>query len=500
MFQEKPYWKHLFSRSTAIALLNLLIVFRLALSPALAQSEASPHQGQAALAKLQQQVEARPSSKRAVLPGIQYYGDVFYSPEKESSRSLDLYLPEGVPNYKLPIVILIHGGGWQGGDKKDFAKVAQNFVDRGFAAASINYRLSKEAIWPAQAIDCKQAVKWLRAHAEKFHLDPERFAVGGHSAGGHLSAFLAASNGVKKFDPQDMVDISSDVQAELWFAGVADLITRATTKGYESEQSPNSGESRLVGGPVLQKHAVAADASPVTWVSARSAPFYFEAGSDDKIVPPQQVDEMRLALEKFDIDSESHILEGVGHGGAQFFDREHLFLIVNFLKRTLKLDDRFIYSPINNAAYTIRPFSAPDLVLSAGGKIVDPQPRIYLDNYHGTMDERWTFSRRGSLYAIQPSNDLSVALTVLNGMQENKSPVVLSRNLGRPEQLWRIVHTTIGDAYYLIPSHAPNSALDDFGGSKIPGSFVDIFQLDMNDEHEKWTLQLPEQANESRHD
>lgn len=271
--------------------------------------------------------------------GMRIYHNIGYTEDStNNSQSLDLFLPKQRPANLLPVVILIHGGGWIGGDKKDFAGLAHEFVIRGYAVASINYRLSNQSTWPAQIIDCKAAVRCLRAKAGKCQLDPDRFVVGGHSAGGHLAAFLSATNGVKDFDKGDNLNISSDVQAVLWFAGIADLVARASTPGFEIVQSKASDQSRLIGGSTLENKDLAMQASPVTWVSKKTAPFFFEAGTADNIVPCNQIGEMKDALNKYGIYSEVYLLRGVGHFGPEFFNSTHMDLMDKFLKKVLLLD------------------------------------------------------------------------------------------------------------------------------------------------------------------
>lgn len=269
--------------------------------------------------------------------GMRIYHDLAYTPDARPSQSLDLYLSKAPAKQPLPVVILIHGGGWLGGDKADFAGVAHEFVSRGFAVALINYRLSKENIWPAQILDCKSAVRWLRANANIYNLDSKRFVAGGHSAGAHLAAFLAATNGVKDFDKGANLAPSSDVQAVLWFSGIANLITRASTPGYEIVQNKKSDQSQLIGGPTLENRVVALQASPVNWVSNKTAPFFFEAGTSDKVVPSNQIAEMQDALRKHGIYSEVYWLNGVGHFSPEFFDTRHLDLMHRFLKKVLAL-------------------------------------------------------------------------------------------------------------------------------------------------------------------
>jgi len=270
--------------------------------------------------------------------GMRVFHDIEYTKDSNNSQSLDLFLPKQVTANPIPVVILIHGGGWLGGDKKDFAGLAHDFVTRGFAVASLNYRLSNQNKWPAQIIDCKAAVRWLRSKADYCHIDPNRFAVGGHSAGGHLAAFLAATNGVKDFDKGANLQVSSDVQAVLWFAGIADLISRASTSGFEIVQNKASDQSQLIGGPTLENRELAMQASPITWVSKKTAPFFFESGTADNVVPCSQISEMNDALKKYHIYSEVHLLQGVGHFGPEFFDRTHIDLMDKFLKKVLKLD------------------------------------------------------------------------------------------------------------------------------------------------------------------
>ena len=268
--------------------------------------------------------------------GIKVLQDVPYVQSGGASQQLDLYLP-ATPSGRRPLIILIHGGGWNAGDKRDFGGQCREFVRRGYAAASLNYRLSREAIWPAQIEDCKAAVRWLRAHADADGLDPRRFVAGGHSAGGHLAAVLGVTGDVKKFDVGENLRESSRVQAVLWFAGVADFLTRVQTPGYESEQAPGSGQSLLIGGAVLQNPDKAREASPITYVSRRSAPFILFHGDSDKTVPYAQAVEMDAALRRDGVYCELRPLKGADHGGPGYFTPAMFDQIDAFLARVLKM-------------------------------------------------------------------------------------------------------------------------------------------------------------------
>ena len=153
---------------------------------------------------------------------------------------------------------------------------------KGYAVASINYRLSQHAVFPAQIEDCKAAIRWLRANAAKYHLDPDHIGVWGASAGGHLVALLGTTGSVKELEGKGgNLDQSSRVQCVVDWFGPTDL---ATMGG--SHDKPGSPESRLIGGPVQENKEKARKASPLTYVSKDSAPFLIMHGDQDNTVPP----------------------------------------------------------------------------------------------------------------------------------------------------------------------------------------------------------------------
>ena len=146
--------------------------------------------------------QPRPGSARAVADvpqGVKAHRDLAYVVNGHERQKLDLFVPEKADG-PLPLIIWIHGGGWQNGSKEGCPPLRNGYTGRGYAVASINYRLSGHAIFPAQIEDCKAAIRWLRAHAKEYSLDPQRFGVWGSSAGGHLVALLGTSGDVKEFD------------------------------------------------------------------------------------------------------------------------------------------------------------------------------------------------------------------------------------------------------------------------------------------------------------
>ncbi len=260
--------------------------------------------------------------------------DIAYVPGGHERQKLDLYLPAQT-NSPLPLIIWVHGGAWLAGNKNDCPAV--RFVSRGFAVASVNYRLSQHAIFPAQIEDCKAAVRWLRAHASEYHLDPNRFGAWGASAGGHLVALLGTTGDVKEFDTGANLDFSSRVQAVVDFFGPADLLKMAAQSGPESRMdhnATNSPESQLIGGPLQENKEKANRASPVTYVTKDDAPMLLVHGDADPLVPHQQSEELCDALKKAGVDATIHIVKGAGHGNG--FGPDVNELVERFFEQHLK--------------------------------------------------------------------------------------------------------------------------------------------------------------------
>ena len=150
--------------------------------------------------------------------------DLAYVSAGHPRQRLDLYLPERTG--PLPLLVYVHGGAFRGGDKGDGP--ALEYLDEGYALASINYRLSQHAVFPAQIEDCKAAVRWLRAHAGEYRLDPDHMAIGGTSAGGHLAAMVGTTGLVRDFDVGEHLDRSSRVQAVVDYFGPTDFLQMDT--------------------------------------------------------------------------------------------------------------------------------------------------------------------------------------------------------------------------------------------------------------------------------
>jgi acetyl esterase/lipase len=265
--------------------------------------------------------------KRPPLPaGVKAHRDLEYVKNGHERQKLDLYLPEKADG-PLPVVVWVHGGGWRGGSKERCPAIP--FASKGFAVASVNYRLSQHATYPAQIEDCKAALRWLRANATTYRLIPDRIGVWGASAGGHLVALLGTAGDVKELDRGEHLDQSSRVQAVCNWFGPADF-------SRMGGPSPDSPVTRLFGGTVAERKDLATQASPVTHASKDDPPFLIMHGDQDKLVPLAQSERLAEVLKKAGVDVTLRTLKGAGHGGGDFNSPETLKVIEDFFGAHLK--------------------------------------------------------------------------------------------------------------------------------------------------------------------
>lgn len=223
---------------------------------------------------------------------------------------LDIYEPKGATN-KLPVLIYIHGGSWASGSK-DPCPIAF-IATQHLAIVSINYRLSNEAHYPAQLYDCKGAVRWLRANADKYNLDAAHIGLAGVSAGGHLAALMGTTAGVAELegDVGGNLDQSSRVQAVCAFYPPTDL-DKLVNKP-ELRRSSETEVAKFLGGPLESKLDVAALANPVRYASSNSAPFFIMHGAKDPLVSVEQSRLLYEALKKAGAKVQFEVVPG-GHG------------------------------------------------------------------------------------------------------------------------------------------------------------------------------------------
>ena len=264
--------------------------------------------------------------------GITVHRDVAYVTDGHERQKLDLYVPDEGEN--LPLIIWVHGGAWLGGSKERYAPM--EYLKSGYAGASINYRLSQHAIFPAQIEDVKAAVRWLRANAETYRIDPNRFAAWGASAGGHLVAMLGTAGDITEFEVGENLEVSSRVQAVVDYFGPTDFIQMDAYRLPDGlvHDAPDSPESKLVGGPIQEHKDRVASANPITYVSKDDPPILIIHGDQDKLVPYQQSVLLKDALEKVGVAVTLYNVVGEGHGG--FKDPKVPELTKAFLEKHLK--------------------------------------------------------------------------------------------------------------------------------------------------------------------
>ena len=267
-------------------------------------------------------------------PQAKSFKDIEYVPQGHPRQKLDLFTPSTKSTEPFRLIIYIHGGAWKSGDKR--SAPVDEFLQAGFAVASVNYRLSQHATFPAQLEDCRNAVKWLRDHASRYHIDPNQFGAFGSSAGGHLVCLLGTHLEIKTESSRQKPGDNSRVQAVCSWFGPTDLITMNQQSQDDSvidHDQPNSPESLLIGGPLQENKDLAKVASPLNYVSPDDPPFLLMHGDRDRLVPVKQSQQLHSQLVKAGVDSELIVVQGGGHG----FNRgEHLPTVIRFFEKQLQ--------------------------------------------------------------------------------------------------------------------------------------------------------------------
>lgn len=257
------------------------------------------------------------AGQRPALPppeGVEVRRRVVYGRGGGRDLTLDLFLPEdAAARAPMPGMIFIHGGGWSGGTPVQFFRQAGSLAAQGIVSASISYRLSGEAKYPAAVEDAKCAVRWMRASARELNVDPERIGCGGGSAGGHLAAMLAATADVPRFEGSGgHTRASSRVCLAVLFNPVLDLA------GLAAEETSLDLVASFLGAPPEGNAHLYEDASPITHACPETAPCLLFHGTDDTAVPHAQSVRFRDMLDESGVPAELVSCEGQGHA---FFNR-----------------------------------------------------------------------------------------------------------------------------------------------------------------------------------
>jgi acetyl esterase/lipase len=257
--------------------------------------------------------------------------DVEYARAGDHVLKLDLHLPSA-PAAPAPLIVWVHGGGWRSGSKTEVPLAP--LVARGWAVASVDYRLTPVAPFPANVHDIKAAIRFLRAHGDRYRLDTTRIAIAGGSAGGHLAALVGVSNGHPELEGEVGGDRKqrSDVHAIVSFYGASNLetILRQSTPYGLGVRIP--ALQLLLRGQPEDKPALARLASPVAHVDAGDPPLLLIHGDQDPQMPVAQSLEFVGAYERVGLRARFVPMHGSVHGGKEFYDGQRLTLVEEFLR------------------------------------------------------------------------------------------------------------------------------------------------------------------------
>jgi acetyl esterase/lipase len=258
--------------------------------------------------------------------------DLIYATVDGKSLGLDLYLPAGVASPRL--LVWVHGGAWRAGTK---AQVPMEFVRNGYATASLDFRQSTEARFPAQVHDIKAAIRFLRAKAREYGYRTDRIAISGASSGAHLAALVGVTNGHKELEGTvgDYLKESSDVHAIVDYFGASNLTTILAQSTPFGLGVRKPALDLLLGGQPEDVKMLAELASPVKHVDRGDPPLLLFHGDQDPQMPINQAHEMVGAYRKAGLDVAFDVVHGAAHGGNQFYAPEHLTRALAFLERTL---------------------------------------------------------------------------------------------------------------------------------------------------------------------
>jgi acetyl esterase/lipase len=263
---------------------------------------------------------------------VRDFKEVVYARVDAKPLALDVHMPVGVR--RPPLVVFVHGGAWSTGSKAQYPAF---LIQRGFAVASLDFRSSSEARFPADVHDIKAGIRFLRAKAADYGYRSERIAIVGASSGGHLAALVGVTNGEPALEGTegDYLNVSSSVQAIVSYFGASDLTTILAQSTPEGLKVREPALRRLLGAAPDQVPELARQASPLFHVDRNDPPILLLHGDQDTQMPLNQVYELQWAYEQVGRHADVMILHGVDHVAGPFFKGEPVERVVAFLKRTI---------------------------------------------------------------------------------------------------------------------------------------------------------------------
>lgn len=248
-------------------------------------------------------------AQETVPAGVFFEKNIEYSNPDDQHLQLNMARPkEGAGPF--PAVICIHGGGFRAGTRESFNGLCLQLAERGYVAVTVSYRLAPKYQFPAAVHDVKAAVRWMRANAEKYQVDPDRIGTTGGSAGGHLAQFLGVTSGVKKFEGDGgNAEYSSSVRCVVNFYGPSDF-----TKSYDASVDAKDVLPLFLGGNLEQEHHRHIESSPLYWVTPEAAPTLFVHGTKDAYVAHEQAEWIVARMKAADVEASLMTIEDGDHG------------------------------------------------------------------------------------------------------------------------------------------------------------------------------------------
>lgn len=289
--------------------------------------------------------------KNNTRPFVQLVSNVVYAqvPDRGyANKPLTMHLVIPQDKKPHPVILYINGGGFINANKDGYMQQWLDLAEHGYVVASMTYRVAPTSTFPAPLEDVKSAVRFLRANADRFHIDAKHIGVFGGSAGGYLAAMAGTTNSVKGFDKGENLQYSSDVQAVVDVYGVSDVNKIGADYSEAVQQSHLSAAATealwVNGSPVFggKDGGIAANpegakaANPMTYISSKTAPFLLMHGDADVLVSPSQTELLREALAEHNIEATRYLVKGAAHGGPFWVQPEIMDIVISFYDKHLK--------------------------------------------------------------------------------------------------------------------------------------------------------------------
>ena len=289
---------------------------------------------------------------KQTVPRVDYVSNVVYkqinTPNSHQSLVLNMLLPKLKDNAPAPVVMFVKGSGFTAMNLDGFMQQRMYLAEKGFAVIEAETRVVPQATFPAQTIDLKAAIRFVRAHAEEFNLDVKKIGVWGDSSGGWAATVAATSNGVKEFEEGENLDFSSDSAACVDFYGPTDLQTIGKGQGKDIEKGHDSAsttEAMLVngtafgtnpGGSINSDPEKAKKASPITYIDKKDPAFLIFHGTKDRVVNCEGSAILYQRLKETGHPVSFYLIKGADHGGAEFWTSQVLDIVEGFMKENCK--------------------------------------------------------------------------------------------------------------------------------------------------------------------